>query len=46
MRVVAHPEGSEVVFSVRQLTLSDDELERDADLVQADLGRLRDLLEG
>lgn len=44
LRVVAHPEGSEVVFSVRQRT--DDELERDARLVQADLERLRDLLEG
>lgn len=43
LRVVAHPEGSEVVFSVRQPT--DDELERDARLVQADLERLRDLLE-
>ena len=46
LRVVAHPEGSEVVFSVRQLALTDDELERDAALVQADLERLRDLLEG
>jgi hypothetical protein len=45
LRVVAHPEGAEVVFSVRQLALTDDELERDADLVQADLDRLRDLLE-
>lgn len=43
LRVVAHPEGSEVVFSVRQPT--DDELERDARLVQADLERLRYLLE-
>ena len=45
VRVVAHPEGAEVVFGVRQLALSDDELERDADLVQADLERLRELLE-
>lgn len=45
VRVVAHPDGSEVVFSVRQLALTDDELERDAGLVQADLERLRDLLE-
>jgi uncharacterized protein YndB with AHSA1/START domain len=45
MRVVAHPEGAEVVFTVRQLALSDDEHERDAALVQADLERLRDLLE-
>jgi hypothetical protein len=46
MRVAPHPEGAEVVFSVRQLTMTDDELERDAGLVQADLERLRDLLEG
>ena len=46
MRVVAHPEGSEVVFSVRQNALTDEEHERDAGLVQADLERLRDLLEG
>jgi uncharacterized protein YndB with AHSA1/START domain len=45
VRVVSHPEGAEVVFSVRQLALTDDELERDAALVQADLERLRDLLE-
>jgi uncharacterized protein YndB with AHSA1/START domain len=45
MRVVAHPEGAEVLFTVRQLALSDQEHERDAGLVQADLERLRDLLE-
>ncbi len=45
MRVLAHPEGSEVVFTVRQLALGDDELERDAATVLADLERLRDLLE-
>ena len=45
MRVVAHPEGAEVVFTVRQLALSDEEHERDAGLVQADLERLRALLE-
>jgi uncharacterized protein YndB with AHSA1/START domain len=46
MRVVSHPEGAEVVFSVRELAMTDDELERDAGLVQADLERLRDLLQG
>jgi uncharacterized protein YndB with AHSA1/START domain len=45
MRVVAHPEGAEVVFTVRQHTLTEEEHERDAALVQADLERLRDLLE-
>lgn len=45
LRVVAHPEGAEVVFSVRQLAVTNDELERDAGLVQADLERLEGLLE-
>lgn len=45
VRVVAHPDGAEVVFSVRQRDMTDDELERDAGLVRADLDRLRDLLE-
>ena len=45
MRVVAHPEGAEVIFTVRQLGMSDEEHERDAGLVQADLERLRELLE-
>ena len=45
MRVTPHPEGAEVVFSVRQLALTDEELDRDAALVQADLERLRALLE-
>jgi hypothetical protein len=45
MRVVAHPDGAEVVFTVRQLALSEEELARDAGLVQADLERLRTILE-
>lgn len=45
MRVVAHPEGAEVVFTVRQLELTDEEFDRDADAVAADLGRLKDLVE-
>lgn len=45
MRVVAHPDGAEVVFTVRQLAMSDDELERDAATVAADLARLSGLLE-
>ena len=45
LRVLAHPEGAEVVFTLRQLDLTDDELARDAALVQADLDRLRTLLE-
>ena len=45
MRVLVHPEGSEVLLTVRQLRLTDDELERDVAAVTADLERLRDLLE-
>ncbi|MFC7625258.1 SRPBCC family protein [Microlunatus sp. GCM10028923] len=45
-RVLPHPEGSEVLFALRQLALSDTEFDRDAGMVQSDLDRLRDLLEG
>ena len=44
-RVLAHPDGAELLFSIRQLELSDDELARDAEVVQADLRRLKELLE-
>jgi GNAT superfamily N-acetyltransferase len=40
VRVIAHPEGAEVVFTVRQIELDDDEFARDIDLVAADLERL------
>ena len=33
LRVLAHPDGAEVVFSLRQLSMTDDELDRDAALV-------------
>lgn len=45
-RVLAHPEGAEVLFTVRQLAATDEEFERDCGLVAADLGRLAALLEG
>ena len=45
MRVLAHPDGAEVVFTVRQLDLDDEEFERDAAQVATDLARLRDVLE-
>lgn len=46
MRVVADGDGSEVVFTVRrQPGMTDDELERDAGLVAADLATLKRLLE-
>jgi hypothetical protein len=47
MRVVPHGDGSEVVFSVRRLPdMSDEDFARDAGLVQADLTRLKHILEG
>lgn len=45
MRVQRHPDGSEVVFSLRQLDLTDEEFERDLKLVEADLDQLKGLLE-
>ena len=45
VRVLAHPQGAEVLFTLRQLDLSDDELARDTATVAADLERLRDLVE-
>ena len=46
MRVLAHPDGAEVVFTVRQLQLSDEEPARDAATVEEDLTRLRELAGG
>lgn len=40
MRVMAHPEGSEVVFTVRQLGLTDAEFAADCAAVASDLERL------
>jgi hypothetical protein len=46
MRVVPHGDGSEVTFSLRRLPdMSDEDFERDAALVQADLERLKRILE-
>jgi hypothetical protein len=46
MRVVPHGDGSEVVFSLRRLPdMSDEDFARDAALVQADLTRLKHVLE-
>lgn len=45
LRVLAHPDGAEVVFTLRQLSMTNDELERDAAMVTADLERLRSLFE-
>lgn len=43
LRVLAHPDGSEVVFTVRQIELTDEEFDRDCALVADDLARLRAL---
>lgn len=44
-RILPHPDGCEALFTIRQLGMSDEELERDAGLVTDDLGRLAVLLE-
>jgi hypothetical protein len=45
LRVKAHPDGAEVVFTLRQLDLTDAEFDRDAQAVAGDLARLQALLE-
>ena len=45
LRVLAHPDGAEVLFTVRRLDLTDEAFERDCATVLADLDRLRGLLE-
>jgi hypothetical protein len=46
MRVVPDGDGSEVTFWLRRLpSMGDQEFARDADLVQADLARLKRILE-
>lgn len=45
MRVLAHPDGAEIVFTVRQLDLTDAEFDRDVRTVADDLDRLRGLVE-
>ena len=45
MRVLPHPEGAEVVFTIRQLDQPDEEFDRDVALVAADLQALRRLVE-
>ncbi|MGO2466845.1 MAG: SRPBCC family protein [Microbacterium gubbeenense] len=44
LRVFSHPDGAEVVFTVRQIELTDEEFERDCGMVAADLARLRELV--
>ncbi|MHA6512930.1 SRPBCC family protein [Tessaracoccus sp. Z1128] len=44
-RVLPHPDGCEVLFTLRQLDMTDEEFERDARAVEDDLERLAALLE-
>lgn len=45
VRVLAHPEGSEIVFTVRQIELTDEDFNRDCGMVEGDLDRLKRLME-
>ncbi|UYM04235.1 SRPBCC family protein [Solicola gregarius] len=44
-RVIAHPEGSELIFTLRDRDRTNEEFDRDTDMVRADLERLKALLE-
>ena len=46
LRVLEHPEGAEVVFTVRQLGASDEDFARDCDAVARELETLRELVAG
>ena len=45
VRVLVHPEGSEIVFTVRQLDMDDEQFAADAAAVGRDLDTLKQLLE-
>jgi hypothetical protein len=45
VRVLGHPAGSEVIFTVRQIELTDEQFEADIRTVEADLDRLKAILE-
>lgn len=45
VRVIAHPDGAEVVFTVRQIELTDADFQRDLRTVAEDLGRLKRCVE-
>lgn len=44
-RVIPHSDGAEVIFTIRQLNASDEDFDRDTDMVRADLETLNSLLE-
>lgn len=46
LRVLEHPGGAEVVFTVRKLAASDEDFARDCAAVARDLEALRELVEG
>lgn len=45
LRVLAHPDGAEVVFTIRQLDMTDEQFAGDAAMVEADLARLKSCVE-
>lgn len=45
LRVLAHPHGAEVVFTIRRIEMSTEEFERDCQMIEEDLETLRSLLE-
>lgn len=45
VRILSHPMGSEIVFTIRQIELTDDEFDRDTNVVEQDLERLKQLME-
>lgn len=45
VRVISHPDGAEVVFTIRQLATTDEEFERDAATVASDLRQLKHNIE-
>ncbi|MFC6705163.1 SRPBCC family protein [Flexivirga alba] len=45
VRVIAHPDGAEVIFTVRQIELTDEGFERDLQTVGEDLARLKACVE-
>lgn len=45
LRVLKHPSGAEVVFTVRRRDMTDAEFDRDVAMIEDDLHRLKQLLE-
>ena len=45
VRVIEHPEGAEVIFTLRQRDMTDEQFDQDAAAIAADLETLRSVLE-